>query len=81
MYQCLSLPYILSLTLRLGYRRAQGHTMAPTPPGVFHWPPDDPGKVVLHLEIDGDVDAVFEDLFGRKSPLQVGAWRKSRLWY
>ncbi|KIZ00524.1 hypothetical protein MNEG_7441, partial [Monoraphidium neglectum] len=45
--------------------------MAPTPPSVAEWPPDDPGKVLLHLDISGgSVDDVWTDVFASKSQLQ-----------
>lgn len=44
--------------------------MAPTPPEP-EWPADEPGKVLLHLDIGANVDKVFEDIFGCASKLQV----------
>ena len=35
------------------------------------WPEGDPGRVLLHLELGCDVDAVFHDLFGSHPDFQA----------
>ncbi|KIZ00629.1 hypothetical protein MNEG_7335 [Monoraphidium neglectum] len=47
--------------------------MAPTPPNFTEWPADDHGKVLLHLNVGGAVDEVYQDIFGVQSALQF-AW-------
>ncbi len=41
-------------------------------PAASAWPNGDTGRVILHVVVDTSVDALFEDLFGSYSDLQVG---------